>query len=188
MADAKKDVPAEGEAPPKKKGKLLIIIGAAVLAVLLAVVAAFLLLKSPAEDEDDDDDERPANTAKAKKSKAPAGPPAFAKLDPFVVKLQSDQQEAYVQAVPELKLSEALLAEQIKQYMPEIRHKVLLILAAKNPAELGTPQGMQVLANQIRVAINATLTGERPDPAKERLDSDEEAPVVAVFFSSLIVQ
>ena len=182
MADAKKDVPAEGEAPPKKKGKLLIIIGAAVLAVLLAVVAAFLLLKSPAGEEYDD--ERPAKAAQAKR----LSPPAFAKLDPFVVKLQSDQQEAYVQAVPELKLSEALLAEQIKQYMPEIRHKVLLILAAKNPAELGTPRGIQVLANQIRVAINATLTGERPDPARERLDSDEDAPVVAVFFSSLIVQ
>jgi len=186
MADAKKDVPAEGGAPPKKKGKLLIIIAAAVLAVLLAVVAAFLLLKSPAEEEGDD--ELHANTAQAKRSKAPEGPPVFAKLDPFVVKLQSDQQEAYVQAVPELKLSDPLLAEQIKQYMPEIRHKVLLILAAKTPAELGTPQGMQVLANQIRVSINATLTRERPDPAKERLDSDEEAPVVAVFFSSLIVQ
>lgn len=186
MADAKKDVPAEGEAPPKKKGKLLIIIIIIGAAVLLAVVAAFLLLKSPAGEEYDD--ERPAKAAQAKKHSAPAGPPAFAKLDPFVVKLQSDQQDAYVQAVPELKLSEALLAEQIKQYMPEIRHRVLLILAAKNPAELGTPQGIQVLANQIRVAINATLTGERPDPARERLDSDEDAPVVAVFFSSLIVQ
>jgi hypothetical protein len=47
---------------------------------------------------------------------------------------------------------------------------------------------MQQLANQIREAINATLTGEKPDPAKEKLDVNEEGPVIAVFFSSLIVQ
>jgi hypothetical protein len=47
---------------------------------------------------------------------------------------------------------------------------------------------MQTLANQMRVAINAILKGEKPDPAKEKLDSDDDGPVIAVFFSSLIVQ
>lgn len=188
MADAKKDA-AEGEAPaaPKKKKLLLIIVAAALVVVIAAVAAVMLLMKKPA-DEEEDEDAPSAKTAKAAKKKAPAGPPAFAKLDPFVVKLQSDQQETYVQAIPELKLTEALLAEQVKQYMPEIRHKVLLILASKQAAELSTPQGMQVLANQIREAINATLTGAPVDPAKEKLDSNDEGPVVAVFFSSLIVQ
>jgi len=187
MADAKKDA-AEGDAPvaPKKK-KLLLIIVAAALVVVIAVVAALMLLMKKPADEDEDEDAPPAKTAKAKK-KAPMGPPAFAKLDPFVVKLQSDQQETYVQAIPELKLTEALLAKQVKQYMPEIRHKVLLILSGKQAAELSTPEGMQALANQIREVINATLTNTPVDPAKTKLDSNDEGPVVAVFFSSLIVQ
>jgi flagellar FliL protein len=190
MADAKKDA-AEGEAPPaKKKTKLLLIIVVAVLVVVIAAVAALLLLKKPAaEDEDEDADGPPSKSAKAKKKMDPGAPPVFTKLDPFVVKLQStEQQEAYAQAIPELKLTEPLVAEQIKQFMPEIRHKLLLILASKKAADLSSPEGMQALANQIREAINATLTGERADPAKEKLDTNEDGPVVAVFFSSLIVQ
>ncbi len=192
MAETKKtETPAEGEAP-KKKGKLLLIILIAVLVLALAGGAGIFLLKKKASDEEsaDEGDEPPAKTVKAKKkNKEDHGvPPAFAKLDPFVVKLQTEQQEAYVQAVPELKLSEAKVADQIKNFMPEIRHKVLLILAGKKASELSTPEGMQQLANQIREAINATLTGEKPDPAKEKADTNEDGPVIAVFFSSLIVQ
>jgi flagellar FliL protein len=191
MADAKKTAaPAEGEVPKKKSKLLLIIIIAALVVVLGGGATAFLLMKkSPADEEADEGDEPPAKTAKAKKKKdKKVTPPVFTKLDPFVVKLQADHQEAYVQAVPELKLIEAPVADQIKNYMPEIRHKVLMILASKKPSDLGNPQGMQELANQIRESINATLTGTDPDPANEKHDANEEGPVVSVFFSSLIVQ
>jgi flagellar FliL protein len=195
MADAKKtEEPAAGEAPKKNK-KLLIIILAAVLVLVLGGggAAFFLMKKKSAEDaEAEEGDGPPAKTAKAKakKKKAdPDAPPVFSKLEPFVVKLQSEGQEAYVQAVPELKLADAQVAEQIKQFMPEIRHKVLLILAGKKASDLGNPQGMQALANQIRVTINAILTGEPPEPGAEKEDQgNAEAPVQAVFFSSLIVQ
>lgn len=193
MADAKKtEAPAEGEVP-KKKSKLLIIIIAAVLALVLVGggAAFFLMKKSAADAEAEEGDEPPAKTAKAKKKKKgdQTAPPVFTKLEPFVVKLQAEQQEAYVQAVPELKLLEAPVADQVKSFMPEIRHKVLMILAGKKASELSNPLGMQVLANQIRVSINATLTGSEPDPAKEKQDqADADEPVQAVFFSSLIVQ
>lgn len=195
MADAKKtEAPAEGDEVPKKKSKLLIIIIAAVLVLVLGGGTAFFLLnkKAPADDEEGaDGEDPPAKVSKAKKKKqdAHAAAPVFAKLEPFVVKLQSDQQEAYVQAIPELKLLDPATSEQIKQFMPEIRHKLLLILAGKKAADLSTPEGMQTLANQFRVSINATLTGEKPDLAQVKQDeADPEAPVQAVFFSSLIIQ
>jgi flagellar FliL protein len=127
MAEAKKtEAPAEGEVP-KKKSKLLLIIIIAVLVVVLGGGAtAFLLMKkAPVDEEADEGDGPPAKSAKAKKKKKDekVTPPVFTKLEPFVVKLQADQQEAYVQAVPELKLLEAPIAEQIKNFMPEIRHK-----------------------------------------------------------------
>ena len=192
MSDAKKtDAAAEGEAP-KKKSKLLIIIIAAVLVLVLGGggAAFFLMKKKAAEAEAEDEDEKPAKTAKVKKKKKDekAAPPVFTKLDPFVVKLQAEAQEAYVQAVPELKLAEAPVADQIKAFMPEIRHKTLMILAGKKASELTNPAGMQILANQLRVMMNAVLAGEKPDAAKEKLDQDDESPVQAVFFSSLIVQ
>ncbi|MCX7898448.1 MAG: flagellar basal body-associated FliL family protein [Rhodocyclaceae bacterium] len=188
MAEAKKPDAAAEE--PKKKSKLPLILVIAVVVLALAGGGAFFLLKKKSADAEDEEaaEEAPAKTAKAKKKKAPEAPPAFTKLDPFVVKLQSEGQEAYVQAVPELKIIEAPVAEQIKQYMPEIRHKVLLLLAAKKASELSTPEGMQVLANQIREAINATLDNRKVDPAREKQDTDREGPVTAVFFSSLIVQ
>ena len=195
MADAKKtDAPAEDEAAPKKSKKLLIIIIAAVLVLVLGGggAAFFLMKKKAADAEAEEGDEPPAKTAKDNKKKKKkdehAAPPVFAKLEPFVVKLQAEAQEAYAQAVPELKLAEPPVADQIKVFMPEIRHKVLMIMAGKKASELTNPAGMQALANQIRVTINAILTHEKPDPAKEKLDQDEEGPVQAVFFSSLIVQ
>jgi flagellar protein FliL len=194
MAEAKKTEapPAEVEAP-KKKNKLLIIIIAAVLVLVFGGGgAAYFLLKKKSDTEAEDGDEPPAKAAKANKKKKKEGheaPPVFSKLEPFVVKLQAEAQEAYVQAIPELKLLDAHVADQVKQFMPEIRHKVLLILAGKKASELSTPQGMQILANQIRVSINATLSGEPPDPTLEKQDQgDPEAPVQAVFFSSLIIQ
>jgi len=194
MAEAKKDAaPAEGEAPKKKSKLLLIIIVAVLVLVLGGGAAAFLLLKKPAADEGEEEghDEPPAKVAKDKKKKKkgdPAAPPAFVKLDPFVVKLKAEGQEAYAQAIPELKLLEAPTADQIKQFMPEIRHKVLLIMAAKTAADLSSPEGMQLLANQVRETINATLNGDKVDPALEKQDENGDGPIVAVFFSSLIVQ
>lgn len=192
MADAKKtEAPAEGEAPKKKSKLLLMIIIAALVVVLGGGGAAFFLLKKKPADEEgsEDGEEPPAKVAKAKKKKdAHAAPPVFVKLDPFVVKLQGEQQqENYVQAVPELKLGDAQVADQVKQFTPEIRHKVLLILAGKKAGELSTPEGMQKLANQIRVTINAILSGEKPKTGAEA-DEDEAGPVIAVFLSSLIVQ
>ena len=194
MADAKKGeaAPAEGEVPKKKSKLLLIIIVAVLVLVLGGGGAAFMLMGKKSADEDeeaDEDDDPPAKVVKAKKKKKGADlPPVFTKLDPFVVKLTSEGQDSYAQAVPEMKVAEAPVADQIKLYNPEIRHKLLMLLASKTPADLSNPEGMQTLANQMRVAINAILNGEKPDPAKEKLDSDEDGPVIAVFFSSLIVQ
>ena len=190
MAEAKKTEAPAAEEAPKKKSKLLLIVIIAVLVLTLVGggLAFFLMKKSAAEAEAEEGGESPAKAAKAKKRDA--GPPVFAKLEPFVVKLQQgNSQEAYVQAVPELRLLDAPVADQVKSYMPEIRHRVLMILAGKSAADLSTPQGMQTLANQIRETINATLTGAPPDPAAAARDeAAPDAPVQAVFFSSLIVQ
>jgi flagellar protein FliL len=191
MADAKKTDAAEGEAPPKKTKLLLIIIIGLLVLVLGGGGAAFMLMKKSADDEfDDDEDDAPAKAAKAKKAKkaGPPEPPVFIKLEPFVVKLQTEQQDSYVQCIPELRVLDALVLEQIRQFMPEIRHRLLLILAGKTPADIGSPAGMQVLANQIRESINTTLSGGRSDPVKEKLDQNVDGPVIAVFFSSLVVQ
>ena len=155
----------------------------------------------PAEEEEGGDeeegDEPPAKTEKAKKAAKghDDAPPVFVKLEAFTVKLQSEGQEAYLQAVPELRVLDAHLGDKIKQYTPEIRHKVLLILSGKTASELSTPQGVQKLSNEMRVTINAII--EPPPMRKKGKDKAHEEPgdlagpddpVQAVLFTSFIVQ
>jgi flagellar protein FliL len=196
MAEAKKVESSEGEQPPPKKKKLLLIIIAAVVAVaLIGGGALFFLMKNKAEPTDEEGDEPPAKTEKAKKAKKEHAdaPPVFVKLEAFTVKLQTEQQEAYLQAVPELRVLDAHLGDTIKQYMPEIRHKVLLILSGKKASEVSTPQGVQKLANEMRVTINAII--QPPQPRKKGKEPEEPSdhagpddPVQAVLFTSFIVQ
>ena len=199
MAEAKKAEEAEAEQAPKKGKKGLIIgIAAAVLVLVIGGAAAFFLMKGkPAPADEEEGDEAPAQVEKAKKAaKAHAGtPPSFVKLDPFTVKLQTEQQDAYLQATPELRVLDAHLAETIKQYTPEIRHKLLLILSGKTASEISTPQGVQKLANEMRVSINAILEPPAPKRRKGAKEPEEpgdqagpEDPVQAVLFTSFIIQ
>lgn len=184
------DKPAD-EAPPKKKGKLLLIIGIVVLVLVIGAAAVLFLLmkKSHSADEGEDGAETHA-AAKVEKQ----GPPVFVKLEAFTVRLQSEGAESYLQAVPELRVLDEHVAEDVKTYMPEIRHKCLLVIAAKHPADVGTPEGVQQLANEMRMTINGIL--EPADTRKKKVKvageisdtAKPDAPVQAVLFSSFIVQ
>lgn len=192
MADKKPE--ASDSAPPKKKPKLLLFIIIGVLLLVLAGggVAFFLMKKNANVDEEDGE---VATKADKKSKREPEAPPIFVKLEPFTVKLQVEQQEAYVQATPELRVLDAPVGDRVKQYMPEIRHKVLLIMSGKKSSELSTPQGVQGLSNEIRVAVNGILDGQ-PN-AKGKAADAAAAPketaaahdsVQAVLFTSFIIQ
>jgi flagellar FliL protein len=174
---------------------LLIIVAAVVALVLIGGGAFFMLKKNTAHDDEDGGDEVPAKEQKAKKAKKDHGaPPVFVKLEAFTVKLQTENQEAYLQAVPELRVLDAHTGDTIKQYNPEIRHKVLLILSGKKASDLTTPQGVQKLSNEMRVAINGIIEpppprkkgGKEPEEPGDQANPDE--PVQAVLFTSFIVQ
>ena len=201
MAEAKKAEGGEGEQPPpKKKSKLLLIIIIAVVAVAIigGGVGYFLMSKKAAQSADaEDGEEPPAKEERAKKDHASAdAPPVFVKLEPpFVIKLQAEAQDAYLQAQPELRVLDAHIGEKVKQYNPEIRHKVLLILAGKKASDFASPQGVQQLANEIRITINEIIE-PAPQRKKGKVAANEppsdragpDDPVQAVLFTSFIVQ
>lgn len=193
MADKKPE--ASDSAPPKKKPKLLlfIIIGIVLLA-LAGGGAAFYLMKKNANVDDEEDGEVVTKSSKKAKSE-PEAPPIFVRLEPFTVKLQVEQQDAYVQATPELRVLNAPVGDRVKQYMPEIRHKVLLIMSGKKSSELSTPQGVQGLSNEIRASVNGILDGQPNTKGKAAeaapTPKDTAAPhdsVQAVLFTSFIIQ
>lgn len=202
MAEKKPEA-AEGDAPPpKKKPKLLlfIIIGVLVL-VIAGGVGGYLLLKKKPVAEDEEGDEVAVQEEKTQRKRDLEAPPVFVKLEPFTVKLQAEQQEAYLQATPELRVFDAPVGDRVKQYMPEIRHKVLLLISGKKASELGTPQGVQLLSNEIRSEINLIIDGPKIVPkakgkaaAAPAAPPDPNAPpspddsVQAVLFTSFIIQ
>jgi len=206
MADAKKAEVAEGAeapaAPKKKKLLLFIIIGVVVLVLGCGGAAFFLTKKSDHGAEEGAEGEEPAKVQKAKKAKKDGKevPPVFVKLDPFTVKLQSEAGDSYLQTTPELRVLDAPLGDKIKQYSPEIRHRVLLILSSRKAADFANPQGVQQLSNEIRVAINRIIDGPKEagkgkkkaaaaeTPASFPDEADPEDSVQAVLFTSFIVQ
>lgn len=193
-APKKNDAVAADEAKPKGKGKkLLLIIVATVVVVVIGAGAALFLLAG--KDGGENKDTR-AHAAKA---------PVFVNLEPFTVNLQPENGEQYLQVVTTLKITDKSAEEQIKMYMPEMRHRILLLLSGKKPSEIGTPEGRELLADQIRDEVNRILgsTGAKAlkasAPAKpigktsartaaDAHGGDVSGPVSGVLFTSFIVQ
>ena len=199
MAEAKK-AETEAEAPPAKpKGKLILFIAIGVLVlVLIGGGATYFLMKkkAPAEGEDGEDAQAEVKPKKKDKKADHSVAPSFHKFDKaFTVKLQTEQQEAYLQAEVQLRVLDATALELLKQYDPELKHRIMLILLTKKASELGTAQGVQRLSNEIRETVNNTLEPPVVKKGKEKVEPKEpgdtaapDAPVQAVLFTSFIVQ
>jgi len=182
-APAKQEEPA-ANAKSSKKLLIIIIVVVLLLVILGGGAAALLLLKKKG---DDGESEGKKTTEKsAKHSTAPV----FVRLEPFTVKLQADQekQEQYLQLVPELRVLDAPVGEKIKLYMPEIRHKMLLLLSSKKPSELSTPQGVDKLSSDLRNQVNLIVDGEQKTAPPADGKPRAEDSVQAVLFTSFIIQ
>jgi flagellar FliL protein len=115
-----------------------------------------------------------AVVAKAVSSKRPV----FVALEPFTVNLMhEDNSSQYLQIGLTLKLTDASFGEVIKVYLPEIRSRVLLLLASKKPSEISTSEGKKLLVEELAREI------VRPLP-----DSSSAKMLEAVLFTSFVIQ
>ena len=168
MAKApEKAAPADDAAPVvKSKKKLIIMISAATL--LLAVVgggAAVFLSKKDAG-------------GKEKEHKAePAKPPVFLPLEAFVVNLQSDSGDKYLQVTMTLQVPDEEQASLLKLNMPQVRSRLLMLLSSKDSAEILTSEGKKQLIQEIVDQVKVPFV-PKGSPQK----------VVGVFFTSFVVQ
>lgn len=194
MAKAPTPPAADGAGAPKKSKKLLIIVLVLVVVLLLAgigVVTLLLLKKSGGGDEAAAPAPAPAP---AEVIAAPPGavdltkPPTFVPLDPFVVNLAAGEGDRLLQVVIALRVIDAKTGEGLKGFMPEIRHRINLILRGKLPSELGTPEGQEALAVRIAEDINEIL-GFPPNRGGARpIGAVPGVPIQAVLFNSIIIQ
>ena len=182
----------EGDDVPKKKGKLgrIIVIVLLVVLILIAVgVGALLLLKGG---KNKDAEEHAQQAAPAAAQLQTAGtvdltkPPTFIPLDAFTVNLRRDEGDHYLQVVAVLRLADATMDPTLKAFMPEIRHRINLLLSSKLPSEIATIEGRQALALTITEQINEAL-GFKPmrDATGQPVPN---GPVQSVLFTSFIIQ
>ena len=170
MATAKKasapEGAAAGEAKPKKKSTLIIAIAVLFLAGALGGGGAWYFLGNKA-----------AADGAAEAKAAPPKPPVFSALEPFVVNLQPEMGEQYLQVAMTLQVPEQIQADQIKTYMPMIRSRLLVLLSNKRASELTTPDGKNKLAEEIIATLNEPYA---PGAAPLGISS--------VFFTAFVIQ
>lgn len=182
---AKAPAPAEEAAeapPPKKKSKKLLIIVLVVVVVLVLVIGGVvgLLLMKRGATNDAEADAAAAGTASTLVDLS--RPPTFVSLDPFIVNLAPEEGDRYLQVLMALRVADVKTGENLKGFMPEIRHRINLLLANKLPSEVATLQGREDLATQIAEEINRVLGAPPAAPG------ESTGPIQAVLFNSFIVQ
>ena len=199
---------AEG-APKKSKKKLLIIIGL-VLALAGGGGGYYYMAQKKAK-EAAEEDGHPAGKEHAKK-------PIFVPMDAFTVNLADTNAEKMAQISVTLQISDPKVAEEIKAYMPAIRHNLLKLISSKESKELLSSEGKDRLAEEIAIATALPLgwtpqeedteakpkkakAGEGDAETKGESDKDSKAkskkskrkepppnPIEQVHFSQFIVQ
>ena len=160
-ADSKAE--AVSAAPNPKKKLLGMIIGAVVVLVLGGGVAWYLTSGSS---------DKPEGAAPAKVEQ-----PEYIALEPFTVNLQPENGEQYLQVQFTLQVQGPEQAQIIKDNMPKVRNRVLLLLSGKHASEISTVEGKQQLTKE----IVATL--REPFVAKGKPQD-----VSDVLFTAFIIQ
>lgn len=160
-ADSKAE--AAAPAPGKSKEKLLILI-IVVLALLGGGAAAWYFLHDKKE-------------GAPHKAVVKAGPPVFLPIESFTVNLQPEVGDQYLQIAFTLQVDGGEQVDLIKNNMPKVRSRLLLLLSGKKASELNTVDGKKQLAKDI--------IGQVAEPFEDKGPSQN---VVDVLFTSFIIQ
>ncbi|PRC90783.1 flagellar basal body-associated protein FliL [Solimicrobium silvestre] len=155
-----------------KKKKIIII--AVIVAVILASAGGgammFLGKKDP-------------NKKDEKKSAEKSTPPVFLALDNFVVNVQSENGDKFLQAGITLQVKNEEQMTYYKGYMPQLRSRILLLLSSKAADELLTNEGKEKLSSDIIKQIQRPYNNEEPTPKEA-----EERKILGVYFTSFMIQ
>ncbi|MBR7798946.1 flagellar basal body-associated protein FliL [Undibacterium fentianense] len=157
--------PADSEAAPAGKSKKkLIVIGAAAVLLLGGIGggAMYFMKKKPAAKEHKEE---------------PAKAPVFLPLEPFVVNLQSEFGEKYLQVQMTLQVRDDATVNLIKANLPQVKSRLIMLLSSKNAEELLTPEGKDLLIQEITQQISLPF-----------VPKGEPQDVSGVFFTSFVVQ
>jgi flagellar protein FliL len=172
MAKAPRSEAAEEEVAevtakkPAGKKKLIILLASVLLLVCGGAGGAWYLLKG----KDSAQGEAQAKPVKVVKHAKKDAPPVFLPLESFVVNLRapaSQSSDQFLQTDMTLRLAGPEVVDEVKQHMPEVRNRVLMLLSTKTSQELLTPEGKARLAESVRVEITAVVDPDAVKPVEQ---------------------
>ncbi len=165
------------EQAPKSKKKLIIIIAAVVL-LLVGGGAAFVLLKPSHQKFDQAGEEAAAHEEEQHDEQ----PPVFVDLGSYTANLIQEEGDRYLQVTISVKVDKPELEEKLKARIPEISHRINMLLQSKRPSELYRMEGKTKLAEDIKAHIEYVMGFRksapeiRATPIEEEGDAAQSAP------------
>jgi flagellar protein FliL len=154
--------PSTQKANPSKTRKLRTLLIVVVALGLTAAAAAAFYLRS--------------NRSATAAASLPADP-IFIALEPLTVNLQPNGRNRFLHIGVTLRVADAQSQNQITQYLPEVRSRVLTVLSNRQSDSLLTPGDKTQLASEIMVALNQPFAPNLP-PKK----------IASVMFTTFMLQ
>lgn len=151
--------PAGGEAPKKSKKKLIFILLGAAIAIG-GGVGYYMWSQSQAEAKRKQAELEATPEYQLKKQmefRKENKPPRFIKMDEFTVNLPGRGGEHYLQTAIVLRTGDSATEGKIKNFLPVIRDKIILVLSSRTMQELATVDGKNAMAKEIALVINSII-------------------------------
>ena len=164
---------AEAPAAAPKSRKKMIIVAAAAIVLIGGGAAGWMLMGGKHGDGE--------AQARVDEPKRPSGPPVFLPLEPFIVNLQPSASSQFLQVDVTLRVADARVVDELKALMPEVRDRLLRLLATKNAQELTAPGGRDKLAEAMRLEVTHVVDPDsvkKPEPPKVTKEAAEGEPDV----------
>lgn len=153
------------EKPKRSKKKLFLTVGIALLVLGIGGTAGALYLNKK-------------NVSSISVVKyIPVQPPVFINLESFTVNLQAEDGDQYLQITFTLQVKDEKQVETIKQHMPQVRSRLLMLLSSKKASEIASTEGKKKLSDEIIALIQQPFNPQ-----------GEPQSVSSVFFTSFIIQ
>jgi flagellar FliL protein len=182
MAEAAEQETREDErepaAPRGSKANLLIILTLALVLVLVlllggGVAGLYLAGVGPFAQHGTE-----AGDPAAEEEGVSKGPAIYVDIPPaFTVNLLGDSKARFLQVSVQALTRESDVEASIKEHLPMIRNKLVLLFSGKTSQELGTREGKETLRKEAKTAIQSVLKSETG-----------KGGVEAVFFTSFVMQ
>lgn len=107
-------------------------------------------------------------------------PTTFIELDSFTVNLQPEDGNQYLQVGLTIKVQETDVVIAIKDKMPEIRNRALILLSSKKASEISTVAGKKLLSTEITGEIKQVFSSEG--------FTERQEEIIDVLFTSFVIQ